>query len=30
MATRRAGRHDVFSYGPYLCLGALLTLLVAG
>jgi leader peptidase (prepilin peptidase)/N-methyltransferase len=30
IATRRAGRHDAFAYGPYLCLGALLTLLVSG
>src|SRR4051794_23621487 len=26
--SHRAGRHDVFAYGPYLCLGALLTLLL--
>lgn len=28
VVSRRAGRHDVFAYGPYLCLGALLTLLL--
>lgn len=27
LLSRRAGRQDVFAYGPYLCLGALLTLL---
>jgi len=28
IASRRAGRHDVFAYGPFLCLGALLALLL--
>ena len=28
VAFRRAGRHDVYAYGPFLCLGALLTLLL--
>ena len=27
LVTRRAGRHDPLPYGPFLCLGALLTLL---
>lgn len=28
LASRRAGRHDVFAYGPFLCLGALLAMLL--
>ena len=30
IVTRRLRRRDVIAYGPYLCLGALLTLLLQG